>query len=145
MMGYRTMSDDSDFLNGFQWEQLISTYLPNLYELKFRIAPWKTRLNNQLIDSFKTDFWIQHKWFVDFDDGILYTTPYIVLHIEVNDTYPFPVLRLLLHEMKSLRFISIKSDTFKYEVEEILALLKEVLNGIEYQVNIKRDILSIWF
>ncbi|CAF3789459.1 unnamed protein product [Rotaria sp. Silwood1] len=68
-----------------------------------------------------------------------------VLHIEVNDTYPFPVLRLLLHEMKSLRFISIKSDTFKYEVEEILALLKEVLNGIEYQVNIKRDILSIWF
>ncbi|CAF3325929.1 unnamed protein product, partial [Rotaria sp. Silwood2] len=60
MTGYRTISDDRDFLNGFQWEQLISTYLPNLYELKFRIVPWKTRLNNQLIDSFKTGFWIQH-------------------------------------------------------------------------------------
>ncbi|CAF4892153.1 unnamed protein product, partial [Rotaria magnacalcarata] len=69
--------DDENSLNGFQWEQLISTYIPTLNVLKFRISTSKKQLNAQLMGSFQTEFWIQHKWFVDFDDGILYTTTYM--------------------------------------------------------------------
>ncbi|CAF3659303.1 unnamed protein product [Rotaria socialis] len=76
MMHYSDTSDDESLLNGFQWEQLISTYLPTLNVLKFRISISKEQLNAQLMGSFQTEFWIQHKWFVDFDVGILYTTTY---------------------------------------------------------------------
>ncbi|CAF4245309.1 unnamed protein product, partial [Rotaria magnacalcarata] len=324
--------DDENSLNGFQWEQLISTYLPTLNVLKFRISTSKKRLNAQLMGSFQTEFWIQHKWFVDFDDGILYTTTYMkreltlscgrnmlsllpgvsnrydhletlalnfstdfqwsaealslfvfpnvchlslsfpedyyeydrhglrcgfvhnqlkpdeyqsififlnkilrlsklqslaiysllpkdyliqllssttnltklplhgwagsikvdlfdfmlenrqlfkniqhliitdrrkgiidikkvenfirifddyrllkVLEIEANDKYSFPVLRLLLNKIKSLSFISIKSYIITCEVPALLKWLKEVLNGIEYQANVEKDVLSIWF
>ncbi|CAF4427155.1 unnamed protein product, partial [Rotaria magnacalcarata] len=51
--------------------------LPTLNVLKFRISTSKKQLNAQLMGSFQTEFWIQHKWFVDFDDGILYTTTYM--------------------------------------------------------------------
>ncbi|CAF3229150.1 unnamed protein product [Rotaria sp. Silwood2] len=70
------ISDVESPLNGFQWEQLISTYLPNLYALNLHVATGKKQLDEEM-DSFETDFWIQHNWFVDFDYGILYTTPYM--------------------------------------------------------------------
>ncbi|CAM4821710.1 unnamed protein product [Rotaria magnacalcarata] len=68
-----------------------------------------------------------------------------VLEIEANDKYSFPVLRLLLNKIKSLSFISIKSYIITCEVPALLKRLKEVLNGIEYQANVEKDVLSIWF
>ncbi|CAF5110153.1 unnamed protein product, partial [Rotaria sp. Silwood1] len=55
-------SDAESPLNGFQWEQLISTHLPNLHTFNLNVATSKQRLDDELIHSFKTDFWIQHNW-----------------------------------------------------------------------------------
>jgi len=56
------MSDIQSALSGFEWKQLISTYLPNLYELNFIIKTNRERLDDQLIDSFRSDFCIHHNW-----------------------------------------------------------------------------------
>ena len=56
------MSDIQSALSGFEWKQLISTYLPNLYELNFIIKTNRERLDDKLIDSFGSNFWIHHNW-----------------------------------------------------------------------------------
>ncbi|CAF3487081.1 unnamed protein product [Rotaria sp. Silwood1] len=62
MMEPWNMNDIQNALSAFEWEQLISTYLPNLHGLNFIIKINRARLDDQLINSFETDFWIHHNW-----------------------------------------------------------------------------------
>ncbi|UJR14301.1 hypothetical protein I4U23_001291 [Adineta vaga] len=82
-------------MNGYQWEELIKNYLPKLeiFRFKMRFSPSidtdKETQMNEILDSFRTKFWIEeHQWFVrchwyasdeqyrlDFID--LFTLPYI--------------------------------------------------------------------
>ncbi|CAF1582188.1 unnamed protein product [Adineta ricciae] len=83
------------YMNGYQWEELITTYLPHLetFRFKMRFSPTldteKEVQMNEILNSFRTKFWIEeHQWFVrchwyasneqyrlDFID--LFTLPYM--------------------------------------------------------------------
>ncbi|CAF3310963.1 unnamed protein product [Rotaria sp. Silwood2] len=61
----------SDLIDGYQWEQIIRNYLPKLKTFRLKMKQKCFQQENihkradQLIDSFRTSFWIdEHQWFV---------------------------------------------------------------------------------
>jgi hypothetical protein len=55
--------------NGYQWEQVIGQYFPQLKVLRFRMDNYNLREYtniDELINSFRTPFWLeQHQWFIE--------------------------------------------------------------------------------
>lgn len=84
------INDDTNrILNGYQWENLIRNYLPNLKKFRFRMEFRLNRMINEyeqisnLLNSFQSSFWIkEHKWFIrchwnSFNNLVyLYSLPY---------------------------------------------------------------------
>jgi len=77
------------YINGYQWEEIITNYLHKLKIFKFltvyRIDMDKNinELIDQLIESFQTKFWLyEHQWFIrcnyhtEYGSTYLYTIPY---------------------------------------------------------------------
>ncbi len=59
------------YIDGYQWEEIIRQYLPKLKEFQFKMRfsslnnQSKEIQSNQILDSFRTKFWIdEHQWFV---------------------------------------------------------------------------------
>lgn len=90
----------SGYFNGYQWQNLIETYLPDLKILQFKMScscPYDNQLD-EIFKSFSTSFWIeQHQWFVQFYWSLsnifplihIYTLPYIFedfTYLEANQT-----------------------------------------------------------
>ena len=83
-----TQKYDYEGLNAKWWEQLISTYMPNLriYDINYYGFDLPNHLTfHQLINQFQSSFWISKQWFFshqhhcqgDLDQGVLYSTnPY---------------------------------------------------------------------
>ncbi|CAF1347472.1 unnamed protein product [Adineta steineri] len=60
-----------NFINGYQWEEIIRNYLPNLktfeLDMKYKVPPDQNieECTNQLFNSFQNSFWInEHQWFI---------------------------------------------------------------------------------
>jgi hypothetical protein len=79
------------YLNGYEWEKIIVNQLPKIkvfrlkMEFRFLDQSNKEEQIDDLLDSFRTHFWIEeHRWFVRYDFNsskpincdILYTLPY---------------------------------------------------------------------
>lgn len=79
------------FLNGHEWKTILIDYLPKIkiFGLKMHhvttLNDWADKQVNELLDTFRTDFWInEHRWFVRCDTltskrhahAIVYTLPY---------------------------------------------------------------------
>ncbi|CAF1394977.1 unnamed protein product [Rotaria sp. Silwood1] len=88
---YLTLETNTIYLDGYAWEKVFLTYLPNIkiFRLKMRVELLPLSDVEQQIDeifhSFRTEFWIEkHQWYVQCDwcpmdinkIGILYTLPY---------------------------------------------------------------------
>jgi hypothetical protein len=86
-----TVEMENDYLNGHEWKQIIIDHLPKLKVLRFNMHIYHLRGPNtgeevdELLDTFRTSFWIdEHQWYVrcDWDlahtpsSGCLYTLPY---------------------------------------------------------------------
>lgn len=87
-----TIETSDIYLNGYDWENILNKYLPNLkiFQLKmnFELSKEINRENqiDILLDSFQTPFWVEkHRWFVQCDwslsklhqYAVLYTLPHI--------------------------------------------------------------------
>ncbi len=63
--------NEGDAINGYKWEDFIENYIPQLeiFNFFFTIIHWTTVTKlNQIVESFKTNFWlIKHKWFITCD------------------------------------------------------------------------------
>ena len=66
-----TIRLDRRFLNGNQWQELITQYLPNLETLRFtaidfwRGIPGNYQEVEEQLDTFRTPFWLEkHQWYV---------------------------------------------------------------------------------
>ncbi|CAF4897812.1 unnamed protein product, partial [Rotaria sp. Silwood1] len=69
------IEDATDIIDGNQWKYLVSHL--QIFDFRFCLAD---RLNKQILDSFRTSFWLtQKKWFVAYDDlqssSCLFTVP----------------------------------------------------------------------
>ncbi|CAF3655899.1 unnamed protein product [Rotaria sp. Silwood1] len=88
---YLTIHTSSIFLNGYEWQNIIVNHLPKIkvFRLKMEFSfPTKKNKEEQieeLLDSFRTHFWIdEHQWFIQynyiqtnaFNCDVLYTLPY---------------------------------------------------------------------
>jgi hypothetical protein len=88
---YLTLKTSDLYLNGNEWEKIFVDYLPNIKKFRLRMNFQfsddynKDEQIEQLLETFRTDFWIkQHQWFVrcdwnpfdSFDRIYLYTLPY---------------------------------------------------------------------
>jgi hypothetical protein len=88
---YLTLETFDIYSDGYEWEKILRSYLPNIkvFQLKMNLNfPHRDNINKQvddLLDTFRTSFWLEeHHWFVRcdwdplniFNDGILYTLPY---------------------------------------------------------------------
>ncbi|CAF1084406.1 unnamed protein product [Rotaria sordida] len=88
---YLTLETFDIYCNGYDWEKILINYLLKIknFHLKMNLNfPNNDNINkqaNDLLDTFRTDFWlIEHQWYVrcDWDPfnifsyGILYTLPY---------------------------------------------------------------------
>jgi hypothetical protein len=77
--------------NGYQWQEVIGRYFPQLKVLRFRMDNYNLREYtniDELINSFRTPFWLErHQWFIEcrwfpilrysqVEQAILYTLPY---------------------------------------------------------------------
>ena len=61
----------SGIIDGYQWQDLITNYLPKLKKFRFRMVEtigWDKTVSkrmNELIEPFRSSFWIaEHRWFV---------------------------------------------------------------------------------
>ena len=88
---YLTLETMNICMNGHEWEKLIANYLPKLKIFRLKMTFNFSNNDNifeqtdELVDSFRTSFWIeQHQWYVRCDCyyssysaiGTLYTLPY---------------------------------------------------------------------
>ncbi len=97
-----TLKISEIFMDGYNWEELLVNYLPKLkiFRLKMNFS-FSSNGNiitpiDQLVDSFRTMFWIEeHQWYVRCDCylskngyvGILYTLPYAFNQCSYLNTY----------------------------------------------------------
>ena len=88
---YLTIKSTNICLNGYEWETIFNDFLPNiqLFRLKMEFTfPHQNYIEqqiNQLLETFKTPFWLEkHQWYVrcystirnNLKIAILYTLPY---------------------------------------------------------------------
>jgi hypothetical protein len=88
---YLTLQINNIFLDGYEWEKILSNYLKNIKVFRFKMTIQFSSSKDleeqidQLLDSFRGDYWIEkHQWFVKCDwhpqdvnkTGLLYTLPY---------------------------------------------------------------------
>ncbi|CAF4218428.1 unnamed protein product, partial [Adineta steineri] len=66
-----TLETSNIYMNGYEWEDFICKYLPKLkiFQFKMRFSPLINQNKlielNEILDSFRTKFWIdEHQWFV---------------------------------------------------------------------------------
>jgi len=86
-----TLEINIAILNGYDWQTLLVNHLPKLKNFRLKMSfnfPTNGNLithTDQLVDSFRTPFWIEeHQWFIRCDcylakrvsRGVLYTLPY---------------------------------------------------------------------
>ncbi len=86
-------SSTNEILNGYQWENIIRNYLPNLKLFQFRMEFQYKNINN-LLNSFKTSFWIEeHNWFIrcHWNSNLiyLYSLPYIFKEFYFDSSMQF--------------------------------------------------------
>jgi hypothetical protein len=90
---------ENPILNGYQWENIIRNYLPNLqlFRLKmllnFIVDKQEQRVND-LLNSFQTPFWIdEHHWYVrchwNSNSIYLYTLPYAFKSFDYDSRMQF--------------------------------------------------------
>jgi len=66
-----TFETYSMYINGYQWEEMIRKYLPELkiFQFKMSFGPLNNKDKqvqlNEIVDTYRTNFWInEHQWFV---------------------------------------------------------------------------------
>ncbi len=112
------------YCNGYEWEKILLNYLSNIkiFRLKMNLNfPDYNNIDKQvkeLIDTFRTPFWIEeHQWFVrcDWDpsnifrNGILYTLPYAF-----DDCFYFDAV-------SSISTCPVNTDYWSYDRVQILS------------------------
>ena len=81
-------------MDGFEWEQVIRDYLPKLnkFQLKMRFQAIGEKYREEVLNSFRTRFWLEeHRWFVQYHTNLddasnivcLYTLPYHFSYLDL--------------------------------------------------------------
>lgn len=88
---YLTLELDKIYLNGYQWEDILTKYFKTIKLFRFKMTIEFSLSEDledqvdQILDSFRSDYWIKkHQWFVQCDwhtldyntNGLLYSLPY---------------------------------------------------------------------
>jgi len=156
----------SGFFNGYQWQNLIETYLSNLIILQFKMScsfPYEHQLN-EILESFSSSFWIeQHQWFVQcywsqsniFPLIHIYTLPYIFedfTYLETNQTnstttkfYSFDHVKNLYSTSISFTNSSITDRNLsKIRYLYLTSHLDDLLNSFQIQFT-RLEILKLVF
>ena len=100
-------------MNGYQWENLIRTFLHRLeqFQLKIKLTIHGEKRKTDFIKSFQTRFWIEERrWFIQyhysFDQSSqiisLYTLPYVFYKLDL--TFPLQIFSTLSHEQFDYSF-----------------------------------------
>ena len=89
-------------LNGHEWKTVLIDYLPKIKRFRLKmhhvttLNDWTDQQVNELLDTFRTDFWIKkHRWFVRCDTltskrhahAIIYTLPYASNSLTYNASW----------------------------------------------------------
>ncbi|CAF1203626.1 unnamed protein product [Rotaria sordida] len=82
-----TIKTQRMYLNGYEWQKIILNYLPKIQVFQLKMD-WKFSYTknieeqlNQLLDSFRTSFWLEeHQWFVQCDWFMLGISNFVTLY-----------------------------------------------------------------
>jgi hypothetical protein len=126
-------NDLTGILNGYQWENLIHHYLPNLQSFRFRMEFRLIEPNNRddqtnnFINSFENSFWIEeHQWFIrchwnsimTSSSIYLYSLPYtfkdfsLDCFTQLKSTCPDDKDYLYYNHVNDLRYKTLPNQTF---------------------------------
>ena len=149
---------DSNMIDAFRWQQLITCSLSNLQIFKLKFGVYGPRKNNDILrkfEQFQNDFWIkEHQWDSEYSltdhSAFLYTIPYLVdsksipLHsiryfnhintfdnvreLNISDQDITQQCQYYFSNVTLLRIISLHKILNKDQEENFVSSLKRIVN-----------------
>lgn len=136
-------STTHEIFDGYQWEDFIRNYLPNLKIFQFRIE-FQLNGNEQEIDnlfnSFNTSFWIEeHRWFICCHWNLsknfiyIYTLPYCFKDFHLNSLIEFK--STCSNENKYLDYNHVNDLTYKNLISSPIRFLNIKTLSVNFPIN----------